>query len=109
MNNRNKILKKLGLSASVALFSSAATAAFAANTNANAPWETALKTLTTSFSGPVAKGIGIVMMVIAGAQLLRGTEFQTWMYSLLVGGLAVVTMGNADSIMALLGVNGCLI
>ena len=49
------------------------------------------------------------MMVIAGAQLLRGTEFQTWMYSLLVGGLAVVTMGNADSIMAMLGVSGCLI
>lgn len=85
-----------------------ASAAWAGTANSNAPWETALETITNSLSGPVAKFIGIAMMVLAGAALLRGTEFQTWVYSLLVGGIAVVTMGNATSTMTLLGVTGCL-
>lgn len=79
-----------------------------ASTSNSAPWESALTLLQNSFTGPVAKGVGITMLVIAGAQLLRGTEFQTWMYSLLVGGLAVVTMGNASSILSWLGVETCL-
>jgi type IV secretion system protein VirB2 len=53
------------LGVSVALFS--ATSALASTTGGTAmPWETPLQTVQNSLSGPVAKAVGIIAIVITG-------------------------------------------
>jgi type IV secretory pathway VirB2 component (pilin) len=57
-------LQRLSLGAFVAL--TLALPAFAGTTGTSMPWETPLQTIADSLSGPVAKLIGIIAIVMAG-------------------------------------------
>ena len=65
--NRLKTLQRAGLAAAAALY---AMPAWAGGTGM--PWETPLQSIVDSVQGPVAKVIGVIIIVITGLTLAFG-------------------------------------
>ena len=68
--------------------------ALAATSGSALPWETPLKTLSTSLTGPVASSIALIAIAVAGGVLIWGGEINRFasmaVYIVLVLGLLVM-------------------
>lgn len=71
--------------------------------SSSAPWESGLKALQDSLTGPVASGLSLVGIVAAGAMLLFGGEISGFMKSIvyLVLVISMILFGN--KILAMVG------
>jgi len=65
----NLTVRRLALAVGGTLSTAAATYAQAQGTS---PWENAVNVLQTSFTGPIAKGLGLVAIVIGGLTFAFG-------------------------------------
>lgn len=74
------------------LFLGLAAPAFAAGGN---PWEDAISSLQTSFTGPIAKGLSLVAIVIGGLMFAFGEGGSKKMLSGIIFGLGMV-LGAAN-------------
>ena len=63
------------------------------------PWEGALKTLTDSLTGPVAGGIGLLGLFVAGGMLVFGGEIADFVKRILYAVLAIAIMITGTSLM----------
>ncbi len=79
-----------------------ATGAFAA-TGHNLPWETPLQNLEDVLSGPTAKVISIIAIVIAGAALVFGEDLGQFARRLMLVVLAVALIVGAASFLTNIG------
>lgn len=91
----------------VTVLAGAALAGSAAGTNM--PWESGLKVLTDSITGPVAQAIGLIAIVAAGAALIFGGDMtgfmRTAVYIVLVLG---IIMSAANLLTAFTGSSATL-
>jgi len=86
--------RKIGLSALLLLM--LALPVFAASSGSN-PWENAVESLQTSFTGPIAKGLSLVAIVVGGLMFAFGEGGSKKMLSGIVFGLGMV-LGAANFI-----------
>ena len=86
----------------------AAQSAFATGTG-GLPWDSAITTLQSDLTGPVATGISVIAFLAAGAALVFGEELggiaKKLMYVVL--GVAFIVMGN--KFLSMLGLTGALV
>ena len=73
------------------------------------PWDTAISTLQSDLTGPVATGISVIAFLAAGGALVFGEELGGIAKKLLyvVLGVSFIVMG--DRFMAALGLTGALV
>lgn len=95
MRNSFKTLLRTGL-----LLSLFGASLFAA---AALPWETPLKTLQESLTGPIAKSIGVIAMAVAGGMLAFGGELGDFTKRIMMVVLAIAVMLLASSFVTGLG------
>ena len=99
-------LKFVGL---VALYFGLSTVAFAAG-GGTLPWESPLATVRDSLSGPVAMGISVIALVVAGGTLVFGGELGEFARKTLMLVLAIALIaGGTGLITKLFGISGALI
>ncbi len=68
-----KSIKPLARTATIALSTSLALAGKTfAQVGGNSPWENAVNVLQTAFTGPIAKGLGLVAIVVGGLTFAFG-------------------------------------
>jgi type IV secretory pathway VirB2 component (pilin) len=67
------------------------------------PWETPLTNLQTSLSGPVAKVISIIAIVVAGAALVFGEDLGQFARRLMLVILAIALIVGAVSFFGSIG------
>jgi len=82
------------LTLAIVLLAVCAFPAFAAGTN---PWESAVSTLQDSFTGPIAKGLSLVAIVVGGLMFAFGEGGSKKMLSGIIFGLGMV-LGAANFI-----------
>ncbi|MDR2523003.1 MAG: TrbC/VirB2 family protein [Synergistaceae bacterium] len=76
----------------------------------NIPWETPLKTISTSLSGPVAFSLGIFMIVCGFcAVAFVGSELGGWIRWVALAAIAAGTLGAAPTFLSLFGINAAMI
>ncbi|NLL36160.1 MAG: conjugal transfer protein [Fretibacterium sp.] len=73
------------------------------------PWEKALGGIAFSLTGPVAKALSLIMVVIGVGVLMFGGDLAGWARWLAFAALAAGTLGGAANIISMLGVTGALI
>lgn len=67
------------------------------------PWETPIQQLATSLTGPVAKGIGVIALAVAGGMLAFGGELSDFTKRILMVVLALSVMLLASQFMSMFG------
>ena len=67
------------------------------------PWEGPLTQLQTSLTGPVAKGIGVIALAVAGGMLAFGGELSDFTKRILMVVLALSVMLLANQFMSMFG------
>jgi type IV secretion system protein VirB2 len=95
MLGKKKLFSKLMLcfiaAVMVSVLAGAAVASTSTSSASAMPWESGLKALTDSITGPVAQAIGLIAIVAAGAALIFGGDMtgfmRTAVYIVLVLGI----------------------
>jgi type IV secretory pathway VirB2 component (pilin) len=67
------------------------------------PWENPIQQLQTSLTGPVAKGIGVIALAVAGGMLAFGGELSDFTKRILMVVLALSVMLLANQFMSMFG------
>jgi type IV secretion system protein VirB2 len=67
------------------------------------PWEGPIQQLQTSLTGPVAKGIGVIALAVAGGMLAFGGELSDFTKRILMVVMALSVMLLASQFMAMFG------
>jgi type IV secretion system protein VirB2 len=67
------------------------------------PWENPIQQLQTSLTGPVAKGIGVIALAVAGGMLAFGGELSDFTKRILMVVMALSVMLLANQFMSMFG------
>ena len=73
------------------------------------PWEKAIAGIAFSLTGPVAKAISLIMVVVGVGVLMFGGDLAGWARWVAFAAIAAGTLGGAANLINLLGVTGALI
>jgi len=81
-----------------------------ANTAENMPWDTALKTLSDSLTGPVAFSLGL-MMIVCGfcAIAFVGSEIGGWVRWVAMAAILAGMLGSAPMVLGLFGLKAAMV
>jgi type IV secretory pathway VirB2 component (pilin) len=81
-----------------------------ANTSANFPWDSALKDLADSLTGPVAFSLGLFMIVCGFcAVAFVGSELGGWVRWVALAAILAGMLGAAPSVLAMFGLQSAMI
>ena len=73
------------------------------------PWEKAIAGIAFSLTGPVAKAISLIMVVVGVGVLMFGGDLAGWARWVAFAAIAAGTLGGAANLISLLGVSGALV
>ena len=73
------------------------------------PWEAAINTIANSLTGPVAKALSLIMVVVGVGVLMFGGDLAGWARWVAFAAIAAGTLGGAANLISALGVSGALI
>lgn len=73
------------------------------------PWEKALGGLAYSLTGPVAKALSLIMVVVGIGVLMFGGDLAGWARWIAFAAIGAGTLGGAANLINMLGVTGALI
>ena len=111
-----KAVKKLRMrnfvtiAALVALFVSLGGGMAEANTSANFPWDSALKSLADSLTGPVAFSLGLFMIVCGFcATAFMGSELGGWVRWVAMAAILAGMLGAAPTVLSMFGLQSAVI
>ena len=111
-----KAVKKLKIknfvvfAAFVALFVSLGGGIAEANTSANFPWDSALKSLADSLTGPVAFSLGLFMIVCGFcAVAFVGSELGGWVRWVAMAAILAGMLGAAPTVLSMFGLQSAMI
>lgn len=81
-----------------------------ANTTSNLPWDSALKTLADSLTGPVAFSLGLLMIVcgFCGVAFV-GAEIGGWVKWVSIAAILAGMLGSAPTVLGLFGLKSVLV
>jgi type IV secretion system protein VirB2 len=81
-----------------------------ANTSSNFPWDSALKSLADSLTGPVAFSLGLFMIVCGFcAVAFVGSELGGWVRWVAMAAILAGMLGAAPSVLSMFGLQSALI
>lgn len=83
--------------------------ASATGTGAGLPWESAIKTLSDSLSGPVAFALGILMIVAGASGIMFGGDLQGWIRWACLAAIVAGMIGAAPSVLNVFGLSACVV
>lgn len=83
--------------------------ASATGTGAGLPWESAIKVLSDSLSGPVAFALGILMIVAGAFGIMFGGDLQGWVRWACLAAIVAGMIGAAPDVLKLFGLSSCII
>lgn len=85
-------------------------AAAEANTSTNFPWDSALKSLADSLTGPVAFSLGLFMIVCGFcAVAFVGSELGGWVRWVAMAAILAGMLGAAPTVLSVFGLQSALI
>ena len=86
------------------------TGAAEANTTANFPWDSALKSLADSLTGPVAFSLGLFMIVCGFcATAFMGSELGGWVRWVAMAAILAGMLGAAPTVLSMFGLQSAII
>jgi type IV secretion system protein VirB2 len=86
------------------------TGAAEANTTANFPWDSALKSLADSLTGPVAFSLGLFMIVCGFcATAFMGSELGGWVRWVAMAAILAGMLGAAPTVLSMFGLQSAVI
>ena len=81
-----------------------------ANTTANFPWDSALKSLADSLTGPVAFSLGLFMIVCGFcAVAFVGSELGGWVRWVAMAAILAGMLGAAPTVLSMFGLQSAMI
>jgi type IV secretory pathway VirB2 component (pilin) len=81
-----------------------------ANTSANFPWDSALKQLADSLTGPVAFSLGLFMIVCGFcATAFMGSELGGWVRWVALAAILAGMLGAAPTVLSMFGLQSAMI
>lgn len=81
-----------------------------ANTSANLPWDSALKSLADSLTGPVAFSLGLFMIVCGFcAVAFVGSELGGWIRWVAMAAILAGMLGAAPTVLSVFGLQSAVI
>jgi type IV secretion system protein VirB2 len=81
-----------------------------ANTSANFPWDSALKSLADSLTGPVAFSLGLFMIVCGFcAVAFVGSELGGWVRWVAMAAILAGMLGAAPTVLSMFGLQSAVI
>jgi type IV secretion system protein VirB2 len=80
-----------------------------AGTESTLPWEAPLKLISGSLTGPVAKSLCLIMVIVSVGVLIFGGDLAGWARSVCFMTLAAGVIGGAETFIGLFSVTGSLI
>jgi type IV secretory pathway VirB2 component (pilin) len=81
-----------------------------ANTSSNFPWDSALKQLADSLTGPVAFSLGLFMIVCGFcAVAFVGSELGGWVRWVALAAILAGMLGAAPTVLAMFGLQSAMI
>lgn len=81
-----------------------------ANTSTSFPWDSALKQLSDSLTGPVAFSLGLFMIVCGFcATAFVGSELGGWVRWVAMAAILAGMLGAAPTVLSMFGLQSCLI
>jgi type IV secretion system protein VirB2 len=105
-----KIKNLVVFAALVALFVSLGGGVAEANTSANFPWDSALKSLADSLTGPVAFSLGLFMIVCGFcAVAFVGSELGGWVRWVAMAAILAGMLGAAPTVLSMFGLQSAVI
>ena len=105
-----KITNLIAIAALVALFVSLGGGIAEANTSANFPWDSALKSLADSLTGPVAFSLGLFMIVCGFcAVAFVGSELGGWVRWVAMAAILAGMLGAAPTVLSMFGLQSAMI
>jgi type IV secretory pathway VirB2 component (pilin) len=105
---RRKHLNLVILAIFIAIF--CLTGVAEANTTANFPWDSALKSLADSLTGPVAFSLGLFMIVCGFcATAFMGSELGGWVRWVAMAAILAGMLGAAPTVLSMFGLQSALI
>ena len=104
-------MKKYGVLSVLALFCVFLFAEFAeANMTANLPWDSALKTLADSLTGPVAFSLGLFMIVCGFCAIaFVGSELGGWVRWVAMAAILAGMLGAAPQVIGMFGLSSFVV
>jgi len=110
MNKKSRNLLVLIMFAVVLVCTSGFTGIAEANTSANFPWDSALKQLADSLTGPVAFSLGLFMIVCGFcAVAFVGTELGGWVRWVAMAAILAGMLGAAPTVLSMFGLQSAVI
>jgi type IV secretory pathway VirB2 component (pilin) len=108
---KKKYLNLVVLAIFAAVFClSAFTGTAEANTSANFPWDSALKQLADSLTGPVAFSLGLFMIVCGFcATAFMGSELGGWVRWVAMAAILAGMLGAAPTVLSMFGLQSAVI
>ena len=73
------------------------------------PWEKAIAVIAYSLTGPVAKALSLIMVVVGIGVLMFGGDLAGWARWIAFAAIGAGTLGGAANLINMLGVTGALI
>ncbi|MCL2010847.1 MAG: TrbC/VirB2 family protein [Synergistaceae bacterium] len=108
MRKKYKRTAFLAILAAICLISFAGAAE--ANTSTNFPWDSALKKLADSLTGPVAFSLGLFMIVCGFcAVAFVGSELGGWVRWVAMAAILAGMLGAAPTVLSMFGLQSALI
>jgi type IV secretory pathway VirB2 component (pilin) len=81
-----------------------------ANTTTNLPWDSALKTLADSLTGPVAFSLGLFMIVCGFCAIaFVGAELGGWVRWVSMAAILAGMLGSAPTVLGLFGLKAAML
>ena len=81
-----------------------------ANTTSNLPWDSSLKTLADSLTGPVAFSLGLFMIVCGFAAIaFQGAELGGWVRWVVVAAVLAGMLGMAPTVLGMFGLASVMV
>ena len=81
-----------------------------ANTSTNFPWDSALKQLADSLTGPVAFSLGLFMIVCGFCAIaFVGSELGGWVRWVAMAAILAVMLGSAPPVLSMFGLQSAMI
>ena len=81
-----------------------------ANTTTNLPWDSALKTLADSLTGPVAFSLGLFMIVCGFCAIaFVGAELGGWVRWVSMAAILAGMLGSAPTVLGLFGLSAAML
>jgi len=81
-----------------------------ANTTTNLPWDTSLKALADSLTGPVAFSLGLFMIVCGFCAIaFVGSELGGWVRWVAMAAILAGMLGSAPTVLGLFGLTASIV